>query len=162
MPPIQAIVLLGDPRLPDPVKKDGHFNPEDIESIHALKKTLTLLKCYDFSYLDNHQDFMKILMRDKPQLVLNFCDEGFNNQATKELHIPALLELLDIPYTGRSRPACLATCYNKSTTVRLLANSMHIPVPMEYYSAPSDVTIPSSLTFPLIIKPNFGDGSFGG
>ncbi|MBS0287106.1 MAG: ATP-grasp domain-containing protein [Proteobacteria bacterium] len=155
---IKATVLLGDPKLPDPVKKDGVFNPEDIETINALKKTLSLLENFEFTYLDNHQTFLETLSLQKPQLVLNFCDEGFNNQATKELHIPALLELLDIPYTGAG-PTCLATCYNKAT-VRLIADSLQVPVPLEFYLSPND-PLPSSASFPVLIKPNFGDGSFG-
>lgn len=155
---IKAVVLLGDPKLPDPVKKDGIFNPEDIETVNALKKTLSLLKNFEFSYLDDHQSFLQTLSQEKPALVLNFCDEGFANQATKELHVPALLELLDIPYTGAG-PSCLATCYNKAT-VRLIADSFQIPVPREFYLSAND-PLPTTLSFPLLIKPNFGDGSFG-
>ena len=33
-------VVLGDPRLPDPVKRNGHFNEEDIETIDRLKAAL--------------------------------------------------------------------------------------------------------------------------
>ena len=32
--------------------------------------------------------------------MLNFCDEGYNNDPFKELHVPALLDVLGIPYTG--------------------------------------------------------------
>lgn len=156
---IKALVLLGDPRLPDPIKRDGKFNPEDIETIVALKKTLSLLPDFDFTYLDNHAAFLSTLTTNKPDVVLNFCDEGFNNQGTKELHVPALLELLNIPYTGAG-PACLATCYNKAT-VRLIAQSIDIPVPQEIYLAPGEIPASLACTFPVLVKPNFGDGSFG-
>ena len=33
-------VVLGDPRLPDPVKRDGQFNPEDAETVARLKTAL--------------------------------------------------------------------------------------------------------------------------
>ncbi len=156
---MKTTVLLGDPRLPDPVKKDGQFNPEDLETISNLKSTLSLLKQFDFHYLDDHKIFFQNLINNKPDFVFNLCDEGFNNQATKELHVPALLELLDIPYTGAG-PSCLATCYNKST-IRLIANHMNIPVPTEYYLAPTDLILPTPSSYPVLIKPNFGDGSFG-
>ncbi len=32
-------------------------------------------------------------------LVFNLCDEGYNNDPKKELHVPAMLEMLNIPYT---------------------------------------------------------------
>src|SRR3546814_18084507 len=36
----EVTVLLGDPRLPDPVKKGGKFNPEDLETVAKLKAAL--------------------------------------------------------------------------------------------------------------------------
>jgi hypothetical protein len=36
----------------------------------------------------------------QPDLVVNFCDTGFRNQAAQELSIPAYLDMLGIPYTG--------------------------------------------------------------
>jgi D-alanine-D-alanine ligase len=91
--------------------------------------------------------------------VLNLCDEGFNNDAFKELHIPALLEMHGIPYSGAD-PACLGLCYNKSI-VRAIAASLDIPVPMETYFNPDDTSANLPSVFPAIVKPNFGDSSIG-
>ena len=102
-------------------------------------------------------------MRDpsrKIDLVFNLCDEGFNNEATKELHVPALLELLGIGYSGGD-PQCLAYCYDKSL-VRGVASELDIPVPAAFNVGPEDVAFISlSLDFPVIVKPNFGDSSVG-
>ena len=38
---IDVTVLLGDPRLPDPVKRGGTFNPEDLDTIRRLKDALS-------------------------------------------------------------------------------------------------------------------------
>ncbi len=91
--------------------------------------------------------------------MLNFCDEGFNNDAFMELHVPALLETLDIPYSGAG-PSCLGLCYNKSL-VRGVALSIDVPVPAETYFNSDDLaaTIPS--VFPALIKPNYGNSSIG-
>lgn len=153
------IVVMGDPRLPDKVKKDGQYNPEDFNTINALKSNLQKLKKYRFSYFDNHKKLISDLSRSSPTLVLNLCDEGFLNDAFKELHIPAVLEMLSIPYTGAG-PACLAICYNKAI-VRALAEDLGIPVPLETYVNPNDqaATIPS--IFPALLKPNTGDSSLG-
>ncbi len=108
---------------------------------------------YRFRYLDNHASLYRGIARQPPaHFVLNFCDEGFNNDAFMELHVPALLEMLGIPYSGAG-PACLGLCYNKSL-VRGIAEAIDVPVPAETYFNSDDfaATIPS--VFPALIKPN--------
>ena len=155
----EVTVLLGDPELPDSVKKDEKFNPEDFETINRLKEALSELSDYRFSYFDSHASLISRLRNDLPRFVLNFCDEGFNNDAFKELHIPSVLEMLGIPYSGAG-PACLGLCYNKSI-VRAIAASLDIPVPMETYFNPDDTSATLPSVFPAIVKPNFGDSSLG-
>src|SRR6266478_3814949 len=106
-------VIFGDPRLPDPVKRDGRYNEEDIETIDRLKTALHEQPDYRFRFLDNHASLFADLRANRPHFALNFCDEGFNNDAFMEMHVPALLEMLDIPYSGAG-PSCLGLCYNKS------------------------------------------------
>ena len=158
--PLREIaVLLGDPRLPDPVKRSGRFDDADIATVERLQTALAELTDYRFRYLDNHASLYADLRADRPPFALNFCDEGFNNDAFRELHVAALLEMLDIPYSGAG-PACLGLCYNKSL-VRGIAQSIDVPVPAETYFNADDLaaTIPS--VFPALIKPNFGDSSIG-
>ncbi len=152
-------VLLGDPRFPDPVKKNGVFNAEDFETIAKLKDALAELGGYRFSYLDNHNALSAELREKRPAFVLNFCDEGLNNDAFMELHVPAMLDMLAIPYSGAG-PVALGLCYNK-TLVRSIAASCDIPVPLETYFGADDqaATIPS--IFPALIKPCLGDSSIG-
>jgi D-alanine-D-alanine ligase len=152
-------VVLGDPRLPDPVKRNGRWNQEDFETVERLKAALRELTDHRFRFLDNHAALYVELRANRPQFVLNFCDEGFNNDAFMEMHVPALLETLDIPYSGAG-PACLGLCYNKSL-VRGVAQAIDVPVPAETYFNSDDLaaTIPS--VFPALIKPNFGDSSIG-
>ena len=152
-------IVLGDPRLPDSVKRNGRWNEEDMETIDRLKAALHELPDYHFRYLDNHASLYAELRANRAHFVLNFCDEGFNNDAFMEMHVPALLEMLDIPYSGAG-PACLGLCYNKSL-VRGVAQSIDVPVPAETYFNSDDLaaTIPS--VFPALIKPNFGDSSIG-
>ena len=152
-------IIMGDHRLPDTVKKNGQFNQEDFDTIQKLKDALAQLPHYQTDYLDNHKMLIKQLLRHPPQFVLNLCDEGFNNDATQELHIPAILEMLKIPYSGAA-PGCLALCYNKAK-VHAIASSMDVPVPLETYFDPSDqaANIPSA--FPALLKPVCGDSSIG-
>lgn len=155
---LPVTVILGDPNLPDTVKRNQCFNSEDLETIYKLKDALSHLN-YDFTFFDNHHQFIDTLAKHPPAFVLNLCDEGYNNNALKELHVPAYLEMLGVPYSG-SGPSCLAICYNKSI-VRAVASCADIPVPLETYYNPNDqaATIPS--IFPALLKPNMGDSSVG-
>jgi D-alanine-D-alanine ligase len=152
-------VVMGDPRLPDQVKKDNKFNAEDFETIQKLKNALQKIPNLKTQYFDEHGKLLNKLKDFKGDLILNLCDEGFENTATKELHVPAYMEMLGIPYTGAT-PASLGLCYNKSM-IRAIADSIDVPVPLETYYDPSDqsATLPS--IFPALIKPNIGDSSIG-
>jgi D-alanine-D-alanine ligase len=152
-------VLLGDPRLPDTVKLGGQFNPEDLATVQKLKDALGELEGFRFSYHDNHQAFLTAMRNEPPTFVLNLCDEGYDNDALMELHVPAYLEMLGIPYTGAG-PSCLGLCYDKSL-VRAVADAVDVPVPAETYVAIDDSsgTLPS--VFPALIKPAKGDSSIG-
>lgn len=151
-------VILGDPRLPDAVKRQGQFNEEDFLTIEKLHEALEKLSDYDFTFLDNHSKLLKKLITHPPDFVLNLCDEGFNNIATEELHIPALLEMLNIPYTGAA-PSSLAMCYNKAL-VRAIAKDLEIPVPLERFIEPGK-SFTKAPFFPALVKPNLGDSSIG-
>lgn len=155
----RVTVLLGDPTLPDSVKRDGQFNAEDFDTIDRLKRALAELDDYSFEYFDQHNNLIPRLKSERPDFVFNLCDEGYNNDAFLELHVPAYLEMLGIPFTGAG-PSCLGLCYNKAL-VRSIAAGLDIPTPLETYFDPDDqsATLPS--TFPALIKPNFGDSSIG-
>ena len=156
---LDVTVVMGDPHLPDDVKRNGTFNPEDLETIRKLTDALADLPAYKFHYLSNHSTLERDLSELKTDLVLNLCDEGFNNDPFKELHVPALLEMLGLPYTGAG-PSALAACYDKGL-VRAIAYSLDVPVPLETYVRPGDqgATLPS--VFPALLKPNYGDSSQG-
>ena len=157
-----VVVLLGDPSRMDLVKPNSIFDDDDHYTVNELKKALSCLSQYNFIYLNNHDSLLKDLkkLKSKAGFVFNLCDEGFNNEATKELHISALLEIMEIPYTGGT-PQCLSYCYDKSL-VRGIANEMDIPVPKAFFIKPEDLNfIELPIDFPVIVKPNIGDSSFG-
>jgi D-alanine-D-alanine ligase len=155
----RVTVLMGDPDMPDVVKMGGQFNPEDLETINILKNNLATLPQFECDYMDDHQSIIKRLLTNPPKMVMNLCDEGYRNKATMELHIPALLDLLNIPYTGAG-PGCLSLCYNKAN-VRSIAESLDVDVPMETFFEPDDQAANLPSYFPALIKPNCGDSSIG-
>lgn len=156
-----VIVILGDPTKPDPLKPSHGFDDDDFYTIDKLKSALRNQKDYWITYLSNHETLVYDLLKpkNKVDLVFNLCDEGYNNDPRKELHITSLLEMLGIPYTG-SGPQCLAFCYDKSL-VRGIAKEMGIPVPEAFFIKPEDASFELPFGFPVIVKPNFGDSSFG-
>lgn len=156
-----VVVIMGDPKKPDIIKPSTVFDDDDYNTIRELKIALSSLQNYRFTYVDNHNMLISDLakLKSKIDYVFNLCDEGYSNDARKELHIPALLEMFDISYTG-SNPQCLAYCYDKSL-IRGIAQEMGIPVADAFYIKPEDNVFEMNIEFPVIAKPNFGDSSFG-
>lgn len=156
-----VVVIMGDPRKQDIVKPDCTFDEDDFETIARMKRALSEVPGMRFTYMDRHDTLIEDLKKraGKIDLVLNLCDEGFDNDPKKELHVPALLEQLKIPYTGAG-PRSLAFCYDKSL-VRGVAREMQVPVAKAVYICPGTPVPELPFPFPAIIKPNAGDSSFG-
>lgn len=154
-------VLLGDPGKPDPLKPKNVFDDDDLFTIDQMKSSLAKLGGYRFTFLSDHTTMLQdlIRLRGRVDMVLNLCDEGFCNDPRKELHVPSILEALNIPYTGGG-PQCLAFCYDKSL-VRGAAKEMGIPVPQAVFVKPEDSKFELPFDFPVIVKPDLGDSSFG-
>lgn len=157
----EVVVIMGDPCLTDSLKPNCVFDDDDIYTIDQMKDALRLLEGFNFTYMNNHATLIHDLVfcKNKIDFVFNLCDEGFHNDPRKEAHVPAILEMLDIPYTGGG-PQCLSFCYDKSL-VRGIAKEMEIEVPEAFLIKPEDTTFDIPFGFPVIVKPNFGDSSFG-
>lgn len=157
----KVAVLFGDPRKNENIPECYQFSDVDSYTIEQLKLALLELKDYEFIYLDNHDTLIADLkeLKDKIDYVFNLCDEGYLNQPQNEQYIPVLLEILKIPYTGAG-PSCLDRCYDKSL-VRGIAQEMNIPVARALYMEKLENIYSLPLSFPVIVKPNFGDSSFG-
>lgn len=158
----RVAVVMGDPRKCDTIKPGSTFDEDDFHTIKELRNALSQLPGYTFAYFDNHDTLIADARRIRAEFdyILNLCDEGFGNLATRELHVPALFEMLGIPYTGGT-PQCLAYCYDKSL-VRGVAKEMDIPVPEAFVIRADDTAFfELTIPFPVIVKPNFGDSSMG-
>jgi D-alanine-D-alanine ligase len=94
----------------------------------------------------------------KGDLVFNLCEE-FLGRSRLEMNVAALLELLDISFTGSSALA-LGLSQDKGKTKSLLA-SQGIPTPAFRVWQPGMDRSLSGLRFPLIIKPLREDASLG-
>ena len=156
---LDVAVLLGDPRLPYPYAPDGRFGQEELEADQRLRAALADLRGYRFTYFDDHDRLIDALRESRPALALNLCDTGFRNDWDLERNIPALLEILDIPYTGAD-PLAISLGTDKAL-VRALAMTLDIPVPNETYIDLTADPPPLPVLYPALIKPNNSGGSFG-
>lgn len=152
-------VVTGDHALPDDTKWDGAFTEDDLRLHETMVEALRSIGRWKVDVHNEHAGLVDRLRADPPQLVLNFCDTGFGNVATQELHVPALLEILGIPYTGAT-PAGMVLAYDKSV-VNMLARTLGIPVPDERIVGPDDSLDDVDVAFPAFVKPAMGDGSVG-
>ncbi len=98
-------------------------------------------------------------MSTRPAFVFNLCDTGYMNKASQELHVPALLEMLQIPYSGAG-PAGMALCYDKAL-VRSVASELGIPVPAQLDLTIHEPARVADMRFPALVKPRCADGSLG-
>jgi D-alanine-D-alanine ligase len=156
---LRICVLTGDPRSPDPTKRDHRYNEEDFVTHRAMREAFEALPGFAFEWVDDHARLIQRFAAAPPDLVINFCDTGLRNVPAQELHVPALLEILDVPYSGAS-PAGMAICYDKQI-VRLVAGALDIPVPREVWLEPDQALPARAELYPALIKPNQGDGSVG-
>ncbi|MDA0261960.1 MAG: D-alanine--D-alanine ligase [Proteobacteria bacterium] len=155
----QVTVLLGDPTMPDATKLGGRYAEEDIKCVEQMKAALESLDAYDLRFMNRHTSLLADIEASPPAFVLNFCDTGFRNQPRHEWHLAGFFELLDIPYSG-APPFTMAVCYDKGA-VRGLAAALGIAVPDERYCAAPHDAIGAIERYPVLIKPNQGDGSVG-
>lgn len=152
-------VLLGDPRLPYAYAPGGVFGSEELGAVENLQRALATLEGFRFTYFDDHATLIDALREARPDLVLNLCDVGFNNEWEQERNLPALLEILGIPYTGADPVGIVLS--NDKALVSAAAALRGVAVPEQELVAlnAEPLTLPSR--YPALIKPNVSAGSFG-
>ena len=152
-------VVTGDHGQPDPTKLGARYGPQDLAGHEAMLQALGSLGRFEVRAFTDHSRLFEGLLAYAPDLVLNFCDTGIGNQPTRELNLPAWLELQDIPYTGAT-PQAMVLCFDKQI-VRLVAEALGVAVPREAYVFGARVQDALPDVYPALIKPNAADGSVG-
>jgi D-alanine-D-alanine ligase len=156
---MRVAVLLADREAADPFGVSPALAGADAEAVRGLKNALETLDGYRFVYVESHEDLFDQLSAQAASidLVLNLADKGFGNDWSREPHVPALLEILELPYSGAG-PRSLAWCLDKMY-VYGVAGAMAVPVPASRYVAPTGPRWDGP--YPAFVKPNLADGSFG-
>ena len=107
---------------------------------------------------DAVEPLVRTLTTDRPDLVINLA-ESFAGKSALESNIAALLNLLDLRYTGSS-PAGLLVAGDKTLSKKvLLFHGIKTPLFATVYRGMVDWA--GDIAFPLIVKPPQEDASLG-
>lgn len=105
----------------------------------------------------NHSEFLEgdltlidSLHKYNPDICFNICEGHFGD--AREAHVPSILEMLRIPYTG-SKVLTLALALDKPMTKRVLTYH-DLPTPNFQSFERVDETLNEDMQFPLFVKPS--------
>jgi D-alanine-D-alanine ligase len=125
------------------------------ETITAVKEAIETYHPVELIEAD-HRAYEK-LKESKCDIVFNIA-EGFNG-LSREAQIPAMLDMLNIPYSG-SDPLTLSICLDKARTKEILSY-YKIPNAKFLFVDQIDQLEEVNLEYPLVVKP-IGEGSSKG
>jgi D-alanine-D-alanine ligase len=125
---------------------------DDLDSektIHALMNAIEA-GGHTATFVEGNAGMADELRRLRPDLCFNICEGHFGD--AREAQIPAVLEMMRIPYTG-SKVLALALALDKPMTKRVL--TYHgLPTPPFQVFERSDEPMDPDLSFPLFVKPS--------
>ncbi|MBI5885341.1 MAG: ATP-grasp domain-containing protein [Deltaproteobacteria bacterium] len=135
---------------------DFYAECDDPETIEDVRVAL-LARHEEVVMIEADEDAFEKLRKTRPQIVFNMAEGVWGSD--RESQMPAIMEMLRIPYTGSS-PLTLGLCLNKARAKESLE---HHGVPTAGFflveSAPFE--IPAGLRFPMMVKPVFEGSSKG-
>src|SRR6202020_2626588 len=132
-----------------PVKQDRE------EIFEALEK---LGHEPSYHVLDGRSQSLFALAKCGADLIFNLT-ESYAGDDTKEMHVTAFLDILDIPYTGAG-PHANVLAQDKSIAKKMFAfHGIQSPYFAPAYRGTIDHA--HDISFPLIVKPTSEDGSIG-
>jgi len=136
--------------------EDFYIEFDDEETVDAIADALKKGGCRVTKIEADEKAYGK-LRRLKPDIVFNIA-EGLRGES-RESHIPVLLEMLGIPYTG-SGPLTLAIALDKALTHRFLSMN-GVPSPDFQVFVKAAQKLAKRCRFPLVVKP-LAEGSSKG
>ena len=143
----------------EPVKGerfDRYAEYDDMETIDAITKALEGAG-YEVVLLEVDLDFPEKVRKASVDFVFNIA-EGIQGES-RESHVPAILEMLRIPYSG-SGILTQAITLNKSRKKEIL--TYHgIPTPKFQLCSSAQQKLKPDMRFPLIVKPDAEGSSVG-
>lgn len=153
--------------LPHPVSPDEKFTPESLREKRDRPTEADVITCLEslnhevgtLAVYDNLSDVVDKIRSFSPHVVFNLCESFFNDRA-KEPNIPALLELMQVPYTGAG-PEALMLSKDKALAKTILIYH-RIRVPRFLLSRKErPLRRLGRFTFPAFVKPSGEESSDG-
>ncbi len=134
--------------------------PETVESVAATLRGLG----HEVAVLGDGRELLRRLLDRPPEFVFNFA-EGTGVSRSREARVPAVLEMLGIPYSG-SDPLALAVTLDKDCCKRVVQSAgVKTPrwrtVGSGQWAVGSEELEEAGLDFPLIVKPAYEGSSKG-
>ena len=137
-----------------------HYSSKTVEKVaKALEKGGHSVKIIEggMNFIDEMKDFMpRVVAGDRPGMVFNMA-YGIQGQ-NRYTHVPAMLEMLGIPYVG-SGPEAHSVVQDKVMT-KIVLQKNNIPTPGFWVFSNSDDEF-DDLIFPVIVKPKMESTSMG-
>lgn len=139
-------------RYPDPRDPRSQLETDfdDPQTIRAIVKHLKNAGLIVYAIEANERAYAKLMrLRSSIDLVFNFAEGIYG--ADREAQMPAILEMLQLPYTG-STPLTHAIVFNKAKTKEVLLANGISTLPFQLLFAPEE-KLRRGLRYPLIVKP---------
>jgi D-alanine-D-alanine ligase len=133
---------------PEGVPPDAFADFDHIETIDSIRAALET-DGHQTVFIQADIDLPYSLRDEKPDICFNIA-EGLGGDA-REAQVPALLEMLQIPYTG-SRVLANGISLDKTLTKRIWRDRRLPVAPFQEFSI-GDEPLRSDLEFPLFVKP---------
>lgn len=131
--------------LQEPLDRTAEF--DSVQTIETLRAAIAV-HGHEVLLIEADEDAYQRLRTSEIDLVFNIA-EGARGE-DREAQVPAMLEMLGIPYTG-SGPLALALCLHKGKAKEILSRR-GIPTPSFHVLSSSDELERVCLAFPLIVK----------
>jgi D-alanine-D-alanine ligase len=133
-----------------PGMADDHWDDLDSESTVDALQAAIRAGGHECVFHEGNAELYDKLRENRPDLCFNICEGHFGDG--REAQVPALLEMLRLPYTG-SRVLTLALALDKSMTKRVLMwHDLPTP-PMQTFES-ADEPLDDDMIFPLFVKPS--------
>lgn len=137
-------------------KSEREAEFDSIDTIKAIEKVLTE-SGYDVTLLEVSEELPQKLLSKHFDIIFNIA-EGENGRS-REAQVPALLDFLNLKFTG-SDATTLCICLDKALTKHVVL-SHNIKTPAFQVVYDREFKLENKLHFPLIVKPNAEGSSKG-
>jgi len=125
---------------------------DDLDSEKTIKAISEALKAggHKVTFLEGDTSLYNNLLKVRPDICFNICEGHFGD--SREAQVPAILEMLRIPYTG-SKLLTLALSLDKPMTKRVLAYH-DLPTPPFQVFERVNESMNDDMVFPMFVKPS--------